>query len=489
MDWEEIDSLIGSIRTRSLVARPTSLEQCRETLAWCRQYDFSVCPRGSGRSYGDIALNDRQVLLDMSANDRILDFDEQGGRIRVEAGTRLIQIFEAVHHRKLTLAASPTESNSTVGGAIGTNVNGKDGWRLGQFGDQVVRFTLMTGDGRVHEIDRSHELFAAVVGGMGMLGIVLEATLQLRPIPSPWVAIRRLPARDVDELLERLAEVESSSDFLVAWMDAYARGASAGRAVVHAASWIASDASQAEEKAAVAAGIERLAAHRRFGLALHALLAPFISLMLQAQRLAVRAFNRFYYAKSRAEWRAGRHTGSELFLKFSFEASFTVPPAHLVCGPHGFTLQLSFPRTRAREAILEMLEIWQASPCPPVTVVLRAHRSDEHVVSLGTDGYSLNLEFHPKRRHRAAMRACADRLIDATARHGGRVHMAKDQVLGADQFRRVFPKHVELLDLKRRLDPAGRFRSDMAARLGLCSRPPAPEPDRSGAPSDPRSLA
>ena len=143
--------------------------------------------------------------------------------------------------------------------------------------------------------------------------------------------------------------------------------------------------------------------------------------MLQFQRPMMNSFNRLYYAASRMTYRTGRSSNSELFLRFSFEASFTVPPAHLVCGPRGYTVQVTFPRSSAREAIVELLEICQSSPCPPVTTIIRAHKHDDHLVSFSEDGYSFNFEFHPKKRHEAASRAAVDRLIDATARRGGKV--------------------------------------------------------------------
>ncbi|MHC4410710.1 MAG: FAD-binding oxidoreductase, partial [Planctomycetota bacterium] len=108
MEWKELTSLVGSIPTYSLVARPTTIKQCREALAYCRQHDMTICARGAGRGYGDLALNDGQALLDMSAMNRIIAFDEEAAQITVEAGMRLIDIYQAVHHRLLTLPASPT---------------------------------------------------------------------------------------------------------------------------------------------------------------------------------------------------------------------------------------------------------------------------------------------------------------------------------------------------------------------------------------------
>ncbi|MCW9078118.1 MAG: BBE domain-containing protein, partial [Gammaproteobacteria bacterium] len=81
--------------------------------------------------------------------------------------------------------------------------------------------------------------------------------------------------------------------------------------------------------------------------------------------------------------------------------------------------------------------------------------------------YSLNFEFHPKKRHEVASRAAVDLLIDATARRGGKVHLSKDQVLTPEQFYKVYPRFTELLEIKKRLDPDNLFTSDLARRVGI----------------------
>lgn len=467
MQWEDIKSLVGSISSHSLVARPTTLEQCREALVYCKRNGMSVCARGAGRGYGDLALNNGNALLDMSRMNKIIDFDEKSATIKVEAGTRLIDIYRHVHHRLLTLPASPTESHSSVAGAICANVNGKDAWHHGSFGQQVVNMTLLLANGDTVLIDREHELFNAVVSGIGLLGIIIDATLQLKKIKSPFVEIEMIPTASVDELLDTMTRIELSHDAAVVWVDAYASSQNAGRSVVHAARWIERDDTAAEREEYLTAGFKQLEKHRRFGLALHTTFGPALSLMLQAQRLMMISFNHLYYGMSKLLRRLDRSTKSELFLRFSFEASFTVPPAHLVCGPRGYALQVTFPRSDARAAIVELLDICRSSPCPPVTTVLRAHKRDDSLLSFSEDGYSFNFEFHPKKRHEMASREAIDQLIAATAQRGGKVHLAKDQVLTPEQFYRVYPRYKDLLTIKRRLDPDGLFTSDLARRVGI----------------------
>jgi decaprenylphospho-beta-D-ribofuranose 2-oxidase len=469
MEWEEVNSLVGSIRTRSLVARPANVEECRQTVIYCRDHHLQICPRGAGRSYGDQALHDGQVLLDVKAMNRILEFNEDKKQITVEAGTRLIDIYEQVHYRLLTLPSSPTESHSSVSGAICANVNGKDGWKHGSFYKQVVRLSLLTAGGEILEIDPEHELFNAVVSGIGLLGIVLDATLQLKSIPSPYLGVEVFPAADVDALLATLEHVEQSHDLAVVWVDAYAKGSRTGRSVIHAGKWIPHDADEEERRKTLDEGYKRLDKHRRLGLALHEAFGPLLSFMLYAQYPMVNVFNRLYYRLNTLLSRLGRNAKTELFLKFSFEASFTVPPAHLVCGARGYTVQLMFPKSCAREAIVEILGICQDSPSPPVTTILRGHLADDGLLSFAEDGYSLNFEFHPKKHNEVESRRAVDRIIDSVAKFGGRIHLTKDQVLTPEQFPRLYPRYRELLEIKRRLDPEGLFTSDLAQRVGLLS--------------------
>ena len=467
MQWEDVPSLVGSIKTHSLVARPTSVEQCRETLVYCRENNLKICPRGAGRSYGDQALHDGQVLLNVSRMNRILDFDAEKAQIRVEAGTRLIDIFEKIHYRRLTLPSSPTESHSSVSGAMAANVNGKDGWKQGSFAKQVVRFSFMTADGEIREITPSHELFDMIVSGIGLLGVMLDVTLQLKPIASPYLAVACTTAANVDELLAKMTEVEAANDVAVVWVDAYAGGDRTGRSVIHAGKWTEDAATEDELKDTLAKGYVGLEKHRRMGLALFDVIGPLLDLMLYLQRPLVPWFNRFYYAMNRFTERRGRNTKTELFINFSFAASFTVPPAYLCCGKHGYTVQLVFPRSCARDAIVEILGIVQASPVTPVTAVLRGHLKDEGVLSFSEDGYSLNFEFHPKKHNAVAARKAIDRMIEAVAKYNGRIHLAKDQVLTPEQFPKIYPRYQELLDVKKKLDPDSLFTSDLAKRVGL----------------------
>jgi FAD/FMN-containing dehydrogenase len=113
----------------------------------------------------------------------------------------------------------------------------------------------------------------------------------------------------------------------------------------------------------------------------------------------------------------------------------------------------------------EMLELCQSVPCPPVTNILRLHRRDDHLISFSEDGYSLNVEFHPKKRHARKMAEFMEKFIECGIKYGSHVHLPKDNTLTRSQFQRLYPQYKKFLELKRRWDPQTLFQSDMYRRL------------------------
>ncbi len=267
------------------------------------------------------------------------------------------------------------------------------------------------------------------------------------------------------------------------WLDIAARGGQLGRGVIHATKWISREAGADRVREEVADGFRRLERRRRQAAALYGAVDSAISAALQAQRITVRFFNSLYHLYCKARKRLGTADNVELFLRYNFDASFAVPPVAIMCGPCGYTIQVSVPRRGAPEAIAGMIRIWQESPCPPVTTIMRIHRPDGHLVSFSQDGYSLTFELHPKRRHRARMRPFVNAIVEWVIGHGGKVYLAKDMVLTREQFRRMYPQHAALLGMKRRLDPDELFASDMYRRLIRTGEAP-----RAGAPETPEIL-
>ena len=129
---------------------------------------------------------------------------------------------------------SPGTRYVTVGGAIASDIHGKNHHVDGSFGTHVRRMSLLLADGTTAELapDVRPDLFWATVGGMGLTGIILDATIALLRIETSRCAVDTTRAADLDALMALMDDGDRYFRYSVAWVDLLAKGARLGRGVL-----------------------------------------------------------------------------------------------------------------------------------------------------------------------------------------------------------------------------------------------------------------
>src|SRR4029077_9203008 len=164
----------------------------------------SYIPRGMGRSYGDAALNQDGGVILQSRLNRFLSFDAEEGVLTCEGGVSFAEILQYLLPRGFFPPVTPGTKFITVGGAIASDVHGKNHHRDGTFSNFVLDFELLLSSGQTLSCSRTDnsEIFWATVGGMGLTGIVLSARVQLRRVETAHMLVDYQKARHINEALD-----------------------------------------------------------------------------------------------------------------------------------------------------------------------------------------------------------------------------------------------------------------------------------------------
>ena len=191
------------IRDRSYVYRPSTVEALCDVLALAKRSGRTVGLRGGGNSYGDAAMNSENILIDMCRLNRILEWTPATGRIRVEPGVTLAQLWQYVIEDGWWPPIATGTSATTMGGSAAMNVHGKNAFKVGPIGDHIIEFDLMLVSGEVITCSREEngDVFHAAIGGFGMLGIFISLTLQMKRIYSGLLDVETAAEADLVTVL------------------------------------------------------------------------------------------------------------------------------------------------------------------------------------------------------------------------------------------------------------------------------------------------
>jgi FAD/FMN-containing dehydrogenase len=405
--------------------------------------------RGLGRSYGDAALNGGGQVLGLRKLDRILSFDDATGTLTCEAGVSLDEIIRSFAPRGWFPMITPGTKFVTVGGCIANDVHGKAHHVQGCFSASVDALTVLLASGAVVNATRetNSDLFWGTFGGMGLLGVVLTATMRLRRIETTFFRQRSIKVGDLAEMLAALDEQDRSFPYSVATIDVLAAGARLGRGVIT----VGDHARRDELPSSLATDPLRISGPPK-------LTVPFELPELTLNRLSIRAVNAFIQYTQASAAPFGHYEG--FFYPLDKIARW-----NRGYGRRGFTqYQFVIPFADGLPRMREILgAILSAGELPFLNVLKRFGKESGGVLSFPCEGYTLAIDF-PIRANTVALLRRLDAMVLAA---GGRVYLGKDAYLEAATFRAMYPALDRWLAIKAKYDPDGVFTSDLGRRVGL----------------------
>lgn len=416
-----------------------------------------VLARGLGRSYGDPAQNAGGTVLDMTRHRGVRRLDVDAGVVVVEAGTSLDDLLRVLLPVGLTLPVQPGTRQVSVGGAIAADVHGKNHHVAGSFGAHVRWLDLLTADGQVQRLGPSGpdpELFWGTVGGLGLTGVVLRAELAARRVETASVVVTSERHDDLDGVMDALTRLDDRAEYSVAWFDSVSRGRGAGRGVVLSGH----DARLEDLPADARSTPYRLPSARSVAV-------PLVPPRSLVNRASGRAFNELWFR------RAPRRPTTRVEHAFPFFQPLDgIAAWNRLYGPRGLAqYQLVVPDAAAHVVPQVVAAVAASGHVSCLNVLKRFGPGTPSPLSFPMPGWTLALDLPV----RAGLGDLLHRLDAMVLEAGGRLYLAKDSRTPARHLAAMYPGLPRFAALRQRVDPEGRFASDLARRLGLLT--PTPE--------------
>lgn len=405
----------------------------------------AVLCRGMGRSYGDSSLpaNPSDRIANTRLGNRIRSFDPSTGVIRAEAGVTLVDLVSLMLPRGWFPPVVPGTKFVTVGGMVASDVHGKNHHREGCFGAHVRLLRIRLSDDRIVECSAQSDadLFYGSIGGMGLLGHILEVEFVMHRIPSQWIWMERERAPNIDAFLDSISNAAPQWPMTMGWIDCVKRGKAMGRGVLMAGRW-----AERNEAPSRPPGSPR-------GFALPVELPNWA-----LNHTTAGMMNAVIYSGHALVQASGTMEPDRFF--FPLDAILEWNRAY---GSRGFTqYQCVVPRAAGAPAVREFMErLTRLGAASPLCVIKDCGPEGKGVLSFPLEGTSIAVDMPVS----SEIQRIVDGLNEFIISVGGRVYLTKDRFTRPDHFRAMEPRLPRFEELRAKWDPARRLRSAQSRRL------------------------
>jgi decaprenylphospho-beta-D-ribofuranose 2-oxidase len=410
-----------------------------------------VIARGLGRSYGDNAQNGGGLVIDMTVLNRIHSISADTRLVDVDAGVSLDQLMKAALPFGLWVPVLPGTRQVTVGGAIACDIHGKNHHSAGSFGNHVRSMELLMADGQIRQLTPDgpeSELFWATVGGNGLTGIVLRATIAMTATETAYFIADGVATKDLDETVAvHLDGSESRYTYSSAWFDSINPPPKLGRAAVSRGSLAKLDQLPA-----------KLAKNPLKFDAPHLLTVPNVFPVSAMNKLSFMAIGEVYYRLG------GTYSGKIQNLSQFYHMLDLVSGWNNAYGPTGFAQHQFLVPPDAMEEFKAIIRWIQTSGHYSALNVFKLFGpGNQAPLSFPMAGWNVAMDFPNKPGINEFLIELDRRVLE----FGGRVYTAKDSRVNAETFHAMYPRIDEWIAVRRKADPQRVFASDMARRLEL----------------------
>lgn len=369
-----------------------------------------VIARGNGRCYGDASLG--ESIFSTKKLNKFISFDRLNGVIECEAGVLLSEVLEVSVPQGYFLYVTPGTKFVSVGGAIASDVHGKNHHAEGCFSEYVKEFKLMTDNGDVVSCSKTEntDLFWSTIGGMGLTGIIISAKFKLKNIESSYIRQESIKADSLDEIFQLFDESESWT-YTVAWIDCLQKGKDIGRSILM--------------RGEHAFRHELTGKEAQNPLLLKKKLQPTVPLFFPnfiLNNLTVKIFNYLYYKKQSKKEVKGFIDYETFFYPLD-----AINDWNKIYGKSGFIqYQMVIPKEKGKEGMRKILDTIANSGNGSFLAVLKlfGKNNPEAYNSFPTEGYTLALDFKVNKK----LKKLVDQLDQIVEEFGGRIYLTKDSM-------------------------------------------------------------
>ena len=397
-----------------------------------------IIAHGNGRSYGDSSINEN--IINCLPHNSLISFDEKNGVLKAQAGILLSDLLNLIVPKGWFLKVSPGTKFVTLGGAIASDIHGKNHHIDGCFSECIINFNLMLPNGEIVNCIKSDELFLATCGGMGLTGVIMDAEISLMKIKSQNIESFSIKTNNLKETFD-IFESKKSYKYSVAWIDTSAKGLNIGRGLVSIGDFSTDG-----------------------DLNYHAnpskITIPRWTPSFLINRFTIKIFNFLYYNLQIKKIKKIKMNLNKFFYPLDGLNNW-----NNLYGSEGFIqYQFILPKDASFKGMDEILSLIASESIESFLAVLKLYGPEnKNYLSFPLMGYSLAIDF----KISSYLDEFLKKLDIIVLKYNGRVYLSKDVRISKESFETNYPNIREFRQIRKKYEMNKKFQSLQSKRVKI----------------------
>ena len=394
--------------------------------------------RGLGRSYGDSSLADNVISLENYK--KVFTFDKSEGILECSSNYSLGELMKIILEKGWFFNVTPGSKFVTIGGAIASDVHGKNHHLDGSFSNYVISLKIITAEGKLYNCSKNEnsQLFQATCGGMGLTGIIASAKIQLLKVKSKFINTHIVKTKNLNETINKFKQLNDNK-YLIAWIDTSAKNEAKGRSIIFIGNHSEDGNLEYSEKRTIS------------------IPAKFPGFILN--KYTIKLFNKIYYHFHKHKKKFKQN------LNNFFYPLDNINNWNNLYGKNGFTQIQVLIEERDPEIILDkILDFFQKREQNSFLGTIKEFgKGNNNYLSFPHKGYTLTLDLKMSKKFNKIYQEFEDLLKN----HKTKIYLTKDSFMSEQYFKKAYNNYDKFKEIKSKYDPLNLINSFQSRRIGI----------------------
>ena len=429
------------------ISYPKNKGQLIEIINFAKKNNKKILPIGAGLSWYDTIFNTNNIIIDLKSMKKKFIFNKSKGELVVSSGYKIYEIISKLNRYGWSLYSIPGGNDVSIGGCIGNDVHGKDSFKYGNFSQSIIEMEVILPNKKKIKcsIKKNKQIFKSVCGGLGLIGIITDVKLKLKPIYKFYESTT-VGCSNYKDLIINLYKDTDKYEYINGWVDIFAKNQNIGRGVIFKSKGILNK--KTKNNNINTSKIFNVVQKSLFGFCVRNNLVKYVNVFIyylfKYKKVNINSYNNIMFPLS----------------SYGVDIKKTIHPHSF------FEIQIIIKKENIQNDLRDFILLCQKLKLSGFVIGIKRHKKNNNYLSFSENGISINVNqiFNAKKNFTGETKKLMQ-LHKYVIRKKHKIYLCKDSLFRKKDICFNYPNFKSFLKVKKKYDKDNLFFSDFLKRI------------------------